>query len=334
MLLITAADQYIGFAITSYLAQYERLRPHLRVLCEYKTRCLGFSKIGIDVRQVNYSHPNQLSMALRGVDTIILCNSNEEDRLQNAQHICNAAAHSGTMNIVYISHVGASSSDHSALQEYNKIEQEVIQTNCPYTILRLEFIQQYFHLWSSYAEKQRSLLLPLASDTTICPIDIEDVCKVVEELLIDNKQQTCKPLEDRHDGQVYVLTGPESFTAGQIVDILARATSYDHFKYRQGRPMDVSYYLKGLGKDIWFDARLKSERSKIYHDSFSNNNFKDKAYAAPTAKQIQTFLDYFDWAQKTVGSIKLPHTKFLIGATPQSIQTFFEENANSFKPRV
>jgi hypothetical protein len=51
-------------------------------------------------------------------------------------------------------------------------------------------------------------------------------------------------------------------------------------------------------------------------------------------KQIQTYLDYFDWVQQTSGSICVPHTTMLVNSSCESIQKFFKENANSFKPRV
>jgi uncharacterized protein YbjT (DUF2867 family) len=136
MLLITGADQYMGYAITSHLAQFELLRPQLRVLCQNKKRCLGFANAGIDVRQVHYNHPSDISIALRGVDHLILAVGNEAHRVENAKRICTMAATSGVKSIICMSHVGAVSKAHSSLQDFYQIEQEVIQTACQYTILR------------------------------------------------------------------------------------------------------------------------------------------------------------------------------------------------------
>lgn len=136
MLLITGADQYMGYAITSHLAQFELLRPQLRVLCQNKQRCYGFANVGIDVRQVQYNHPNDVSLALRGVDHLVLAIGNESHRVENSKRICAMAASSGVKSIVCISHVGAISEEHSSLQDFSQIEQEVMQTACQYTILR------------------------------------------------------------------------------------------------------------------------------------------------------------------------------------------------------
>ncbi|CAO3652742.1 unnamed protein product [Mucor hiemalis] len=334
MLLITGADQYIGYAIASHMAQFEHLRSQIRVLCQSKTRCHGFSTAGIDVRQVDYNHPNDLSLALRGVDHIVLAIGSEGDRVENAKHICTVAAHSGVSSIICVSSIGAVSRIHPALQDYGIIEEQVMHSTCQYTILRLDFLQQYFHLWSSYAEKQRKLLLPVNEDTEICPVDIADVCKVLESLLLCEEKKLRSTLEDEHDGQVYSLTGPEALNGKQIVKQLADATGYEQFKFYRGRPMDLGYYLRDLGKDVWFDARLKQEMSQIYHDKFENEDYKKKAYNVPTDKQVQSFLDFFDWVQRTSGSVCVPHTTMLTHEPSKVIKSFFEENANSFKPRV
>lgn len=136
MLLITGADQYIGYAIASHMAQFEHLRSQIRVLCQSKTRCRGFSTAGIDVRQVDYNHPNDLSLALRGVDHIVLAIGSEGDRVENAKHICTVAAHSGVSSIICVSSIGAVSRIHPALQDYGIIEEQVMHSTCQYTILR------------------------------------------------------------------------------------------------------------------------------------------------------------------------------------------------------
>ncbi|KAL0080093.1 hypothetical protein J3Q64DRAFT_1752650 [Phycomyces blakesleeanus] len=335
MLLITGADQYVGFSIVSHLARYEHLRPLTRVLCQNKAPCLNFANKGIDVRQVDYSHPNHLSLAMRGVDHIILAVGNEKDRVANAKHLCQIAAQSGVKSIICISHVGAVSGVHESLQHYALIEEEVINSELQWTIIRPDWIQQNFHLWAALVEKHRHLALPMAENTEICPIDISDICNVVEQLVLDPKEKRLvDSLDNDHIDQVYTLTGPAMINGKQLADSLSEATGYDKMVYRHVRPMDLNYYLNELRKDIWFDARLKQERAQLYRDSFDNDSYRSKAFAIPTATQIQTFVDYFDWVTKTASSICVPHAPMITSMPSRSIDDFFKENANSFKPRV
>lgn len=149
---------------------------------------------------------------------------------------------------------------------------------------RLDFVQQYFHLWSNYAEKNRQFILPFNQDTEICPVDITDVCSVIELLCLDKDNFVCKPLDDEHDGQVYSLSGPEAVNGKSISEYLIAATGYQNFKICQSRPMDLSYYLSGLGKDVWFDTRIKKEMAQIYHDEYDDMDYRYKAYCNPTGK--------------------------------------------------
>ncbi|KAG0738983.1 hypothetical protein G6F57_001638 [Rhizopus arrhizus] len=334
MIIVTGADQLMGYAIASHLARFQHLRPELRVICENKSRCHAFVKAGIDVQQVDYKHPHQMSKAFHRAEHIILAVGNEPDRVKNAKYVCKVASRSGAQSIILLSHIGAVSRIHPSLQEYHRIEQAVIKSAVPYTILRLDFVQQYFHLWASHSEKTKQFMLPVTEDVEICPIDITDVCKVIEALIMDNSNQFSMFLDDQHEDQVYTLSGPESVNGKQIAQMLADATGYENYKFNQMRPMDLSYYLENLGMDIWFDARLKQEMSKMYHDTFINDEYSKRAFAAPSAKQIQTILDYFDWAQKTSSSVLVPHATMITNLPCKSIQSFFEENANSFKPRV
>jgi hypothetical protein len=133
-------------------------------------------------------------------------------------------------------------------------------------------------------EKHRQLILPLHDTVEICPIDITDVCKVIQVLCLDENNNLRQELDDRHDGQVYILTGPEKVNGQRIIKHVIEATGYQNFKLSRCRPMDLSYYMRDLCKDIWFDARIKHEHSQIYRDQYEHQDYKSKAFASPTGK--------------------------------------------------
>ncbi|KAI7849757.1 hypothetical protein BDC45DRAFT_488909 [Circinella umbellata] len=336
MLLVTSADHYIGHCVTSHLARYSHVRPQLRVLCENTTTCLNFANKGIDVRQVDYMHPNDLSMAFQGVDHMILAIGNESNRVAYCEHLCQVASRSGVKSIICISHAGAVSTDHEMLAHYSLIEDEVITSACQWTILRPDWIHQNFHLWSTYVEKHRHLPLPIPENAEICPLDITDLCRVVENLILttDNKKNIQSALMDDHVGQVYTLTGPQAVNGKNLVHLLGKSTGYEKFEYRFVRPMDTGYYLSDLPKDIWFDARVKHEKSQIYSDTLEGYEYRTRLLRAPTATQIKTYLEYFDWVHNEAGSLCVSHISAITALPPRSIRKFFQENANSFKPRV
>lgn len=137
MILITSADQYIGHCIASHLASHRCLRQRLRLACRDKNLCLGFSKKNMDVQQIDYYHPNDLSKAMRGIDHVILAVGNEDDRVAIAENICKVADRSGVKSILCVSQVGATATEYPHLQHFASIEDHVVNTtHCDWVILR------------------------------------------------------------------------------------------------------------------------------------------------------------------------------------------------------
>ena len=137
MILITGADQYVGHCVASHLASHRYLRSRLRLACRDKDLCLGFSNKNIDVRQIDYYHPHELSKAFRGIDHVILAVGNEHDRVAIAENICKVADRSGVKSIVCVSQVGATATEYPHLRHFASIEDNVVNTtNCDWVILR------------------------------------------------------------------------------------------------------------------------------------------------------------------------------------------------------
>ncbi|CAO3589317.1 unnamed protein product [Absidia cylindrospora] len=346
MLLISSADQYIGYCITSHLAQDPTVKSQLRILCQDDRLCMNFKNQGIDVRKTDYEHPHYLSLAMRNVDHMVLVIGNQVERVTYARNLCRVALRSGVKSIVLISNVGSlCPSLNSPLNDYALVEDEICNMDCAWTILRTDWIQQYFHLWASFAEKHRQFPLPMDASTEFCPIDIQDVCESISSLLLEKGSRndgskigmTTKvvdSLDDRHNGQVYTLTGPQMVNGKKLMRSLIDATHYSAYQYLQMRPMDLQYYLQFLQTDIYFDARLKRDRARVFRDDFQSNGYRFNIIKQPTRSDIQIpeMIDYFDWVSSTSSSINVPHVYLLTGKSPRSLDAFFLENAISFKP--
>lgn len=150
---------------------------------------------------------------------------------------------------------------------------------------RPDWTTQHLHLWAPFVEKHAQLPMPLHPDTELCPIDMTDLCSVVQAIVL-NWDHSILPvhLDNEHDGQVYTLTGPEPVTAKELVTRLAKATGCDSLKYKAVRPMDTQFYLEQLAHDIWFDARIKQEQRLMYNDPLSKGayDYSTRAFALPT----------------------------------------------------
>ncbi|KAI8876047.1 hypothetical protein K501DRAFT_262806 [Backusella circina FSU 941] len=335
MLLITSADEYLGYCITAHLSKQESLRKGIRVLCSQKERCLGFARKGIDVREVIADHPHQTSHAMRNIDLMILILPKNENRVKECLSLCDTAIRSGVKSILFLSTIGASCTDYDTFSDYQKIESKLLEVNIAWSILRLDWIQQHFHLWATQIEEVRSLHFPFPNDIEFCPIDITDVCNVIQKMVTEEKTGPFLfEISDSYSGQIFTLTGPEATNGKKIVQMMSSATNFSQLKYQHTRLMDVRYYLESLSRNISFYSRVKKEDSQRYHDELDELEYRKKAYVAPNYFQIQEFIDYFDWITKTSSSIPVDHVKVITNNDTRSLQDFFNENANSFKPRV
>ncbi|KAI8973194.1 hypothetical protein BDF20DRAFT_880918 [Mycotypha africana] len=368
MILITSVDEYLGYCITAHLSSISSIRPYLRVVYSkerqkysYKKTTviqkspwlLTFASKGIDVREVDYMHPNDMSHAMRNVDQIILSLDSYPNRVERCKYICEVAVRSHVRSIIFLSHVGATTTlmedengGYQALSDYGRIENHLVQLqeegekDMPHcTILRLDWLQQHFHLWSFQTEATRTIALPLFEDVKICPIDISDVCQVIFRLVTDDNGNILTDLKDSHSGQVYILAGPCAMTVRDIVGYLKEATEYQNFGLKDKtitQSIDTGHYLKHLSQNLRFDKRLKMDRIKAYQDNLDGRlAYRNYILWSPTDLQIQTYLDYFDCVNKTSASVDTNTIEFLLrGYAPRTLRNFFFENAISFKPRV
>jgi hypothetical protein len=155
------------------------------------------------------------------------------------------------------------------------------------SVCRTDWIQQDFHLWTTYAEKHRTFPLPIHASTEFCPIDIQDVCASVASLLLVSNQGSdsicvVDELNDRYAGQVYTLTGPQVVNGKNIIRSLINATHYTGFQFDQIRPRELQHYLHSLQIDLSFDARLKKNGARIRKDDLKSDTYRYNIIKAPT----------------------------------------------------
>jgi uncharacterized protein YbjT (DUF2867 family) len=120
------------------------------------------------------------------------------------------AVAAGVRRFVLLSALGADD-DHNPMKA---VERAVRESGAEWTILRPAWFAQNF---SEFAWRPGILSgsLALPTGTGRAPfIDLDDLAEVAASGLTD----------DRHNGQIYVLTGPQAVTFGDAVDLIAKAT--------------------------------------------------------------------------------------------------------------
>ena len=134
------------------------------------------------------------------------------------------AAREGVRKVVLLSGKGE--------REAERCERIVMDSGIPYTILRASWFNQNF--------SESFLLEPILSGTVSLPkpearvpyVDTNDIAEVAVQALTD----------DRHDGQLYQLTGPRRLTFPEVVREIGTATR----RFIRYVPVPLEDYVEGL----------------------------------------------------------------------------------------
>jgi uncharacterized protein YbjT (DUF2867 family) len=205
------------------------------------------SRTGGDI-DFDLDDPNTWAPALDGVTAAYLIEPNLQaastDRQGRIPRLVTEAVAAGVRRLVLLS-AGGADHDHHPLKP---AEQAVRGSGVEWTILRPDWFAQNFSE-SSWRPGILSGNLTLPTGDGRTPfIDATDIAEVAASALT----------QDRHNGQVYVLTGPRAISFGEATDLIAKATGrtirhidvdpevYVEQQVADGIPRDVAQILTGV----------------------------------------------------------------------------------------
>ena len=170
--------------------------------------------LGVAVRLADYSKPETLTAALKGVDTVLLISSNEIGR-RAAQHhnVIEAAKKAGVKRIVYTSLLHADTSPLSLAEEHRETEQELKSSGIAYTILRNGWYTENY-TGSVGSAVAAGALIGSAGEGKISGATREDFADAAVAALTG----------DTHEGKTYELAGDEAWTLSDLASELSSQT--------------------------------------------------------------------------------------------------------------
>ena len=212
---VTGATGALGGAVARLLADAGIAQ---RLLARHTARLPELP--GTPVYAATYSDREHAARALAGVETLFMVSAHESPyRQQDHRTFVDAAVEAGVRHIVYTSFMGAApdavftlARDHWDTEEYIK------STGLDYTFLRNCLYQDVL---PSFAGRDGVIRGPAGSGR-LAAVARADVALAAARIL---------GAPQEHQGRIYMLTGPQALTLGEIADILARVA---------GPP--VSYY--------------------------------------------------------------------------------------------
>ncbi|KPF69864.1 nucleoside-diphosphate sugar epimerase [beta proteobacterium AAP99] len=230
-ILVTGASGTIGSTLVKLLSE---AGANFEVL-----RSQGSASPG--TRVASYEDVAALTEAFRGIDTLFLLFPLVENKLQLAKNAAAAAKAAGVKHILRSSGAGADPASTFALPRLQgEIDAVIAATGIPSTFIRpAGFLQNFASFMAG--QVQSGTVYAAQGDAAQSLIDARDIAAVAAKILLNPAP---------HAGKAYTLTGGESLTTQQVLDLIGAAAGHA-VKYQAVRFEDAVAAMNGMGMPAW-----------------------------------------------------------------------------------
>lgn len=207
---VTGATGQLG---TLVIEELKKRIPHDEIVALVRSPEKA-SKLGVETRMFDYSKPEGLTEALKGIDRLLLISSNEiGQRAKQHDNVIDSAWKNGVKWIVYTSLLKADTSSLSLAPEHVTTEKTLIESGIDYTILRNGWYTE------NYANTVRGAVeggayIGSASNGRISSASRADYAEAAAVVITD----------ESHKGKIYELAGDESYTLHDLAAEISKQT--------------------------------------------------------------------------------------------------------------
>ncbi len=255
MILVTGANGTTGSEITRQLVAAGR---PVRVLLRKAANAASLPKSGFDIALGSYEDVPSLDKAMKGIEAVFLASFEHPDQLALQANVIEAAGRAGVRMIARLS---ASSADANSpdplVANHGKGDRQLAQSGLGHVLIRPQWFNQNFLTYCPGGK----IRLP-AGEARLPFVDVRDIGAVTIKALT----------EPGHNGQAYVLTGPEALNHAKVAAILSEATG-KRFTYEDMAPDDYRRQLIDEGaSDFYADLiinlfeRMRQRGTAPIHD--------------------------------------------------------------------
>lgn len=207
----------------------------------------ALTRLGVTVRQADYSDEAAFTAALQGIDRLLLISSSEVGQ-RAAQHrnVINAAIAANVKFIAYTSLLHADRSPLGLHVEHVETEKMLADSGIPYALLRNGWYTENY-LASAPAALEHGVFIGAAGEGKITSATRADYAAAAARVIS----------EEGHAGKVYELAGDEGWTLSQLAAELAKQSG-QKVVYQNLSEADFAAALKGVGLPAGLAESVKS----------------------------------------------------------------------------
>ena len=221
----------------------------------------ALTRLGVTVRQADYSDEAAFTAALQGIDRLLLISSSEVGQ-RAAQHrnVINAAIAANVKFIAYTSLLHADRSPLGLHVEHVETEKMLADSGIPYALLRNGWYTENY-LASAPAALEHGVFIGAAGEGKIASATRADYAAAAARVIS----------EEGHAGKVYELAGDEGWTLSQLAAELAKQSG-KKVVYQNLSDAYFAAALKGVGlpaglADMLADSDAGAAKGGLFDDS-------------------------------------------------------------------
>ena len=259
MIGITGATGHLGQLTVQALLDRGMPTTEIVALVRNPQKASGLSAQGVRVRHADYTQPETLEAALRGIDKLLLISSNDvANRVIPQQNVVAAAKQAGVKLIAYTSILRADTSTMRLAEDHQHTEAAIRESDIPFVFLRNGW---YLENYNPAQAAEHGVLAGSAGDGRVSAAARADYAEAAAAVLS----------QDGHENAIYELGGDLAFTLGELAAEV-QAQSGQPVRYQNLPEADYAAMLRGFGlpeamADKLADADTKLEQGELYTDS-------------------------------------------------------------------
>lgn len=234
---ITAVDGHTGYLIAELLLTDEAfskkvdsvtglsLKPH-------DAACKELTKLGVKIVPHKPGKMRDMVNTLKNtkVDTLCLIPPAHKEKYDITVELIEAAKKANIPNVLFMSSVGCDLADEKKqprLREFIDLETLFLSTKGNSStatgqspvVIRAGFYAENLLLYAPQAKEEGILPLPIGTNHSFAPIALGDVAQVAAHVLSGKGKNG---FDDRHRGQLIVLTGPALTTGDELASVASQ----------------------------------------------------------------------------------------------------------------
>lgn len=272
MIAVTGATGQLGQFVIKHLLK-KSTSDQIVALVRNVEKAESLQALGIEVREADYTKPDTLTSALKGISKLLLISSSEVgQRTQQHQNVIDAAKQAGVELLAYTSLLHADTSPLGLAEEHVATEDYLRQSGIPYVLLRNGWYTENY-LASVAPALANGAFIGCAQDGKISSAAREDYAEAAAAVLSSEAPQ---------NGKIYELAGDESYTLAELATAISDASGKT-VPYLDMSETEFAKALEGAGLPAPFAALLAdSDSGAAQGGLFDDSHELSKLIGHPT----------------------------------------------------